>query len=168
MKMNRPDSYEKNHAEDHAGKSLADMDTHELVQLGNEALESRKFAAAHRYLHAALEQQRSPENLSLYALALAQYTGNVRGAAALCQEAIKKEPKNPNHFLRLGTIYLVAGRKKEAIRILHLGLRAGRHPAITRMLQALGQREKPVLPFLARGNPLNKYLGKLRSNLFKK
>ncbi|QWV94045.1 tetratricopeptide repeat protein [Geomonas oryzisoli] len=147
---------------------LDDMETEELVRLGSEALEARKFAAAHRYLHAALQRRRSPEHLSLYALALAQHTGNIRTALALCQEAVKQEPKNSNHFLRLGTIYLSAGRKKEAIRALHLGLRVGRNPAITRLLQTLGHREKPVLPFLARGNPLNKYLGKLRSSLFKK
>lgn len=148
--------------------SDVEPDVRELCRLGSEALEARNFPAAHRYLHAALEMERSPEHLSLYALALAQYTGNAKAAIALCQEAIKGEPKNPGHFLRLGTIYLVFGRKKEAVRIFHLGLRVGRHPGITRMLQVLGQRQKPVFPFLARTNPLNKYLGKIRTSLFKK
>ena len=143
-------------------------DGDELFRLGAEALEARNFAAANRYLHGALDRERSPDHLSLYALALTQYTGNVQAAVPLCQEAIRKEPKNPTHFLRLGTIYLVAGRKKEAVRIFHLGLRVGRHPGITRMLQALGHREKPVFPFLSRTNPLNKYLGKIRMNLFKR
>ncbi|MBU5635700.1 tetratricopeptide repeat protein [Geomonas sp. Red69] len=147
---------------------LDELETEELVRLGGEALEARNFAAAHRYLHAALQRRRSAEHLSLYALALAQHTGNTRTALALCQEAVKQEPKNPNHFLRLGTIHLAAGKKKEAIRALQLGLRVGKSPAISRLLQTLGHREKPVLPFLARGNPLNKYLGKIRNSLFKK
>lgn len=145
-----------------------EMAIDELVQLGVEALEAKNHAAAHRYLLAALNRRRTPEHLSLYALALARHTGNIRTAVALCQEAVKMEPKNPDHFLRLGNIYLLAGRKKEAIRSLQLGLRVGKSPAITRLLQALGHRERPVLPFLSRGNPLNKYLGKLRNSLFKK
>jgi Flp pilus assembly protein TadD len=155
-------------SENGAQRAFQDIEVDELVQLGNDALEARSFAAAHRYLQAALAKERSPDHLSLYALALARHTGNVQAAVALCQEAIKKEPKNSGHFLRLGTIYLIAGRKKEAVRTLHLGLRLGRNPDIRRLLQTLGQRENPVLPFLSRGNPLNKYLGKIRNNLFKK
>ena len=162
--MKMPDLYgksENNH-------NRAEHDAEELFRLGSEALEARNFSAAYRFLNKALEKQRSPDHLSLYGLALAQYTGNFKAAVALCQEAIKSEPRNPVHFLRLGTIYLILGRKKEAIRIFNLGLRVGRHPGITRMLQTLGQREKPVLPFLARTNPLNKYLGKIRNSFYKK
>lgn len=163
-KLDRDDFYDKDARE----RGIHDLEAEELVQLGTEALDQRNFAAAHRFLHAALNRRRSPDHLSLYALALAHHTGNLPAAVALCQEAIKKEPKNGDHFLRLGTIYLAAGRKKEAIRVLHLGLRVGRNPNISKMLRTLGHREKPVLPFLSRANPLNKYLGKIRSNLFRR
>jgi len=155
-------------SDDGSSDKSNELDVGELFRLGSEALEARNFPLAHRFLHAALDEERSPDHLSQYGLALAQYTGNVQAAVALCQEAIKKEPKNPNHFLRLGTIYLVSGRKKEAVRIFNLGLRVGRHPGITRLLQTLGQRDKPVFPFLSRTNPLNKYLGKIRMSLFRK
>jgi tetratricopeptide (TPR) repeat protein len=148
--------------------SLIELDGTELFRLGTEALDARNYAAAHRYLHAALERERSPGHLSQYAVALAHHTGNIQTAIALCQEAVKKDPKNPEHFLRLGVVYLIAGRRKEAIRIFHLGLRVGRHPGITRFLQAMGHRERPVLPFLSRTNPLNKYLGKIRVRLSKR
>lgn len=141
----------------------AEHGAEELFQAGTEALEARNFPQANRLLHKALELDRTPNHLSQYAVALAQHTGNFKTAVSLCQEAIKGEPKNPAHFLRLGVVYLAAGRKKEAVRVLNLGLRVGRHPDITRLLQILGQREKPVLPFLSRSNPLNKYLGKVRS-----
>jgi tetratricopeptide (TPR) repeat protein len=139
----------------------------ELLRLGKEALRLRNYPAARRYLEQALHKERSPEHLSLYALALAHQTGNTHAAIALCQEALRKDSKNQEHFLRLGTIYLIAGRRKEAIRIFHLGLRLGRHQGIARMLQAMGHRQKPVLPFLARSNPLNRYLGKIRMNIRK-
>lgn len=141
--------------------------TSELLRLGSDALRLRNYPAARRYLEQALHNERSPEHLSLYALALAHQTGNTHAAIALCQEALRKDPKNQEHFLRLGTVYLIAGRRKEAIRIFHLGLRLGRHQGIARMLQAMGHRQKPVLPFLARSNPLNRYLGRIRMNIRK-
>lgn len=140
----------------------------ELFRLGSEALRLRHYPAARRYLEQALHLERTPEHLSLYALALAHHTGNTHQATALCQEALRKEPKNQEHFLRLGTVYLIAGRRKEALRIFHLGLRLGRHPGLSRMLQAMGLRQKPVLSFLARSNPLNRYLGKIRMNITRK
>ena len=144
---------------------LAELDAAELYRLGTEALDSKDYATAHRYLKAAVEKERTPNHLSQYALALAAHTRKIEPSITLCQEAVKKEPKNSDHFLRLGTVYLVAGRKKEAIRIFRLGLRVSRNPTIQRWLQVLGDRKKPIIPFLARGNPLNKYLGKIRESL---
>ena len=147
------------------GNPLAELDGEELFKLGTEALEAKDYAKAHRYLQAALDRERTPDHLSQYALALAAHTREIEPSIVLCQEAVKKEPKNPEHFLRLGTVYLVAGRKKEAIRIFRLGLRVGKNPTIVRWLQVLGDRKKPIIPFLSRTNPLNKYLGKIRMSL---
>jgi predicted Zn-dependent protease len=141
---------------------VAELSGSELYKQGSKALAARNYPLAHHLLLAALERERSAEHLSQYALSLAHHTGNVQGAAALCREAIKKEPRSPGHYLRLATIYLIGGIKKEAIRILHLGLRAGKHPGISDLLQILGHRQPPVLPFLSRGNPLNRYLGRRR------
>jgi tetratricopeptide (TPR) repeat protein len=147
------------------GESLTDLEGEELFKIGTEALDGKDYARSERYLKAALEKERTPNHLSQYALALAAHTRKIEPSIVLCQEAVKKEPKNPEHFLRLGTVYLVAGKKKEAIRIFRLGLRVGRNPTIVRWLQVLGDRKKPVIPFLSRTNPLNKYLGKIRMSL---
>ena len=147
------------------GESLAELSAEELFQRGTQALDAKDYATAHRYLQAALERERTPDHLSQYALALAAHTRQIDQSVTLCQEAVKQEPKNAEHFLRLGTVYLVAGRKKEAIRIFRLGLRVGKNPTIVRWLQVLGNRKQPVLPFLGRTNPINKYLGKLRASL---
>lgn len=144
---------------------LAELDAEELYRIGSEALDAKDYAKAHRCLKAAVDKERTPNHLSQYALALAADTRKIEPSILLCQEAVKKEPRNSDHFLRLGTVYLVAGRKKEAIRIFRLGLRVGKNPTITRWLQVLGYRRPPVLPFLDRSNPLNKYLGKLRASL---
>jgi tetratricopeptide (TPR) repeat protein len=144
------------------------LEAAELFRLGTEALNAKQYTVAHRFLRSALELERSPDHLSQYALALAHEKGEMQASVRLCQEAIKAEPKNAEHFLRLGTVYLIAGRRKDAIRTFHLGLRVGKHPMLTKWLQILGHRSKPVLPFLSRTNPLNKYLGKIRSGLAKK
>lgn len=156
--MNRPDEND----------NLDGLGGAELFKLGTEALSDHSYEAAHRYLQAALAKRRSPGHLSQYALALAHHSGDIQQSLALCHEAIKHEPRNSEHFLRLGVIYLIAGRRKEALRSFTLGLRVGRNPAITSWLALLGQRQQPMLPFLSRNNLLNKYLGKLRSNLSKK
>lgn len=144
------------------------LTTRELFRLGTEALEAKEYAAALRLLGLALDDERSPNHLSQYALALAHHKGDIKTAIALCQEAVKSDPRNPEQFLRLAKLYLMAGKIKEAIRTLHLGLRVGKHPGILRQLQALGHRQKPTLPFLSRAHPLNKYLGKIKMTLLKK
>lgn len=143
-------------------------DAAELYQLGSQALEAKQYALAYRYLHSALTLERTPEHLSQYGLALAHERRDIRNAVSLCQEAIKNDPRNVEHFLRLGTVYLIGDQRKEAIRIFRLGLRVGKSPQISRWLQILGHRESPVIPFLARSNPINKYLGKIRTGLRKK
>jgi hypothetical protein len=37
------------------------------------------------------------------------------------------------------------------------------HPGLVRAVRRLGVRQRPVLPFLARGNALNVFLGKIRA-----
>jgi len=145
-----------------------DQDAAELYKLGTEALEAKNYPSALQYLRAALQSERSPDHLSQYALALAYNKRDTKTSISLCQEAIKLAPRNPEHFLRLGLIYLIARRRKEAIRVFRLGLRVGKHPTITKWLQVLGHREQPVIPFLSRSNPLNKYLGMMRGSLLKK
>jgi tetratricopeptide (TPR) repeat protein len=144
-----------------------ELTTRELFRLGTEALAAKEYQAAERLLRLALNDERSPDHLSQYALALAHHKGDLKTAVALCQEAVKTDHRNPEQFLRLGTLYLMAGQTKQAIRTLQLGLRVGRHPGILKQLQALGRRQKPMLPFLSRAHPLNKYLGKIKMTLMK-
>jgi len=51
------------------------------------------------------------------------------------------------------------GEKAEAIRVFRLGLKAERNKRIIEELEKLGIRKPPVISFLSRGNPINKYLG---------
>lgn len=118
---------------------------------------------------AALEQiplmARTPLVLSAYALCMAEVKGASKNAVNICHEAIKKDPKNPEHYYRQGRILILSGRKKDSIWVLRMGLRHGRHRGIIDTLGSLGIRRAPPLDFLPRSNLLNRVLGLLLTRL---
>lgn len=105
---------------------------------------------------------------SYYAYCIARERGLVKNAINICKEALEKEPENPYIYLNLGRIYIVSKNIPEAIRILREGLSKGRDDFLIAELNKLGTRRRPILPFLSRKNPINKYLGLIASRLFKK
>ncbi len=131
----------------------------ELYALGLEALKAKNSLTALRYFEKAVAIEKIPTYLSHLALCLAKEKRDFAKAVSLCKEAVKYEPHNPDHFLSLGKIHLLAGQKKEAVITFRLGLRTGRNKEITRELDRLGSRKVPLVPFLRRNNPINKYLG---------
>ena len=147
---------------------MSEMNQAELKDLGEviaQQIGSRDYSAA----LAAIEQiplsARTPLVLSAYALCTAAVQGSYKSSFNFCHEAIKKDPKNPEHYYRQGRILLLAGKRKDAIWVLRMGLRHGRHKEILETLAALGLRRTPPISFLARSNPLNKYLGLLLARL---
>jgi tetratricopeptide (TPR) repeat protein len=68
-------------------------------------------------------------------------------------------------YLNLGRVYLAAENKKDAISAFKKGLQYDHaYPAIIKKLQKLGARERPVVSFLDRSNPVNKFLGIILHN----
>lgn len=99
--------------------------------------------------------------LSYYGLVLAKEGQGINEAVVFCTRAIKKDPYQSDFYVNLARVYLLAGRRPTAVRVLEKGLRIDRQePGILNELQDIGVRQKPVLGFLGRGNFLNKYLGK--------
>ena len=130
-----------------------------LYTNGMEALRTGDALTALNCFGKAVGIERRPLYLSNLAFCLAKEKREFPRAISLCKEAIKHDPRNSVHFLYLGRIHLLAGQKKDAIRIFRMGLRNEKNQEIARELERLGNRKEPVLPFLERGNPLNKYLG---------
>lgn len=126
---------------------------------GTQLLRNGDSLAALHCFEKAVGIERAPLYLSSLAFCLAKEQREFPKAISLCKEAIKHDPRNSAHFLCLGRIHLLAGQRKDAIRIFRMGLRTGKNPELVRELERLGSRKEPVLPFLARGNPLNKFLG---------
>lgn len=72
-------------------------------------------------------------------------------------------------YLNLGRAYLAGSDKKSAIAAFTdgLGIDKKNHELLWE-LKKLGTRRKPIISFLPRGNPLNKYIGLLISKIKKK
>ena len=102
--------------------------------------------------------------LSWLGLAMARAKkGDLRPAETLCVEAIEKEYYIPNYYRNLSEVYLIWDKKNKAIRILRKGLRLTKgDKLLADALKKLGVRQKPPIPFLARSNPLNIYIGRMR------
>jgi len=88
----------------------------------------------------------------------------IREALHFCREAVSLEGYNPDLRCNLGRVLMRAGRRKEAHQSFQRGLNLqADHPGLVRAVRRLGVRQRPVLPFLARGNALNVFLGKIRA-----
>jgi len=134
-----------------------------LLEEGIQALESGNPLAALDCFQKAYEIDPRPEVTSRLAYCLALQQKEMSKATSLCARALREEPRNPLHFLYMGRIYLLAGNKKDAIRIFRKGMGIARTPAIQEELSRLGLRRPPAIPFLSRKNPINKMLGRLIS-----
>lgn len=102
---------------------------------------------------------------SYLAYCMAKERGLLHSGISVCEENIVKEPENAVHYLNLGKILLLMKKREDAIRQFRRGLTYGANRDIANELEKLGIRRTPVIPFLRRSNPLNKYLGMIRTFL---
>jgi tetratricopeptide (TPR) repeat protein len=66
----------------------------------------------------------------------------------------------PTFYLNLGRAYVVAKKRKEAVRAFKKGLSYDKeNKDLLWEMSKLGRRRNPALPYLDRANPLNKYIG---------
>ena len=87
-------------------------------------------------------------------------------AEELCLKAIKMDFYWPQYYQNLAEVYVIWGKKDKAIKTLEEGLKVDRDNIdILNAFEQLGIRKRPVIPFLSRSHPINKYLGKFLSNL---
>ena len=141
------------------------VETSDTIDRGISCMESGDFLSALVFLEKAARRELSPLVASHLAVCLARERGQVQKALALCRDALEKEPENNVHYLNMGRIHLIRGDKPEAINCFRAGLAHGRDQRLISELDRLGTRRPPVIPFLRRTNPLNRYLGKLMHRL---
>ena len=131
-----------------------------LLKQGIAALDAGNTGLAQQHLEEAAALDESPEILSHLAFCVAKERQDYVRAVALCREAIDEEPWYSVHYLNLGRIRLLEGRREEAIRVFRDGLLRESNRKIIEELQKLGIRKYPVISSLPREHFLNKYMGK--------
>jgi tetratricopeptide (TPR) repeat protein len=130
-----------------------------LIDKGREALAKGDTLSALAFFEKALKMEENPTARSYLAFCMAKERGLLSKGISWCEESLRREPENSVHYLNLGRIYLLMKKREEAIRSFREGLRYGSKEEIADELHRLGIRSSPVLSFLKRSNPLNKYLG---------
>jgi Flp pilus assembly protein TadD len=130
-----------------------------LVQQGIVAMDRGDTLTALLSFQDASKVKTTPALCSNLAYCLARERRQIQKGIALCTEALAVEPANPLHYLNLGRIYLLAGKKDVAIQTFRQGLKTGKSSQIVTELKNLGLRKGPLLPALPRNHPLNRYLG---------
>jgi Flp pilus assembly protein TadD len=127
-------------------------------------------AEALDYLQRAAElKQHNPYYLSFLGVSMGRAQGKWTAAIDLCKTALGMRRNEPQLYLNLAEVYVAAGRRDRAIEILDSALKyCGSDARIGRMRGKLGKRLSPVLPFLERGNVVNRRLGELRQRVLKR
>jgi tetratricopeptide (TPR) repeat protein len=121
-----------------------------------EALEC--FRSAHQIDRA------NPRYRSFYGLGLALVERRFEKALELCRSAAKEEFFNPELYHNLARVHMAFGFKSEAIRYLRRGLMIDpANRGLATDLERLGRRRMPVLQFLPRNHPVNRWLGRMRT-----
>ncbi len=131
----------------------------ELFDKGVRAADKGNWLAALACFEKVVQSGGNPASLSYFAVCIARERGQFNKAETLCRDAIEQEPANTLHYLNMGRVFLFQGRKTDAILIFREGLGQGIDQRIVDELNRLGTRKKPILPFLKRDNPINKFLG---------
>jgi hypothetical protein len=99
---------------------------------------------------------------------IARCQGKVKEGLKLCEHSVKVEFYEPDNYLNLARTCLLAKDRPGAVRAVRRGLKVDpQNVELMAIYRDLGIRQQPVLSFLARGNPFNMLLGRIR-NLFRR
>jgi tetratricopeptide (TPR) repeat protein len=133
-----------------------------MVSRGIEEFDSGNTLAALMHFEKASRKGKNPLLNSYLAYCYARERKSYREAIELGIGAVKEQPGNLVLYRNLANVYILAGQRKNALKVLRQATKRGRDEQIMRLIKKLGIRKEPVLPFLQRGNPINIFLGKLR------
>jgi hypothetical protein len=104
--------------------------------------------------------------LAYYGLCLALDRGNYVEGAKFVNIAIHNEPVVGEHYVVLAKLWKHARSRRKMAEAIEKGLAASpRYGPLRRLANEVGVRRRKILPFLPRGNALNKALGKLRHRM---
>jgi hypothetical protein len=138
----------------------------QLLRLGRDALWLERYPDAREALSEYCKRLRRydrpvpPAILAYYGLSVG-HSQNIREGLRICLDALNLDRRNPNIYLCLARLYVLAGSKKVALDVIGQGLRVSRgHRGLTALRRSLGIRQSVPIPFLSRRNAVNVKIGK--------
>ena len=146
----------------------------QLVRQGRDALRQGRYREAcealGEYCGRSMRLERSipPTILAFYGLSVG-HAENVRDGLEICFQALSADRRNPNAYLCLARLYVLADARKKAIDVLNQGLRVSAgHRGLNTLRRSLGVRQVRAIPFLPRDNAVNVRLGRVMRKLKRK
>ena len=118
---------------------------------------------AHRHFERAHRRAPGhPRVQSWYGLTLVTVEKNSNLGVALVDRAVRHGHVEPELALNQARVALALGQRFRAVTALERGMAANPGSEVLAGARlALGTRQRPVVPFLSRGNPVNRLLGRL-------
>jgi len=152
--------------------SKPEKGSHDFLEDARVYLRKRNNRKAFEVLKGAVEMYPEDPHILTYYGSLASIVGkDAKEGVAACRKAIRivkerlpfgKEEILPTFYVNLARAYAGGGDKPTAIKVLYEGARfEQKEGMIHSELIKFGVRRDPPLSFLRRGNPINKYIGKL-------
>jgi Flp pilus assembly protein TadD len=101
--------------------------------------------------------------MSWYGLTLVLVERNSNLGILYCDQALRVAGAEPELLLNQARAHLALGQRDRAVKAIMRGLAAAPlDPALKAAQASMGWRRKPVIPFLSRSNPINRWLGRMR------
>lgn len=148
----------------------------EISQKGWTLIQRGKLDQACQLLYGSVQEHKDNPSirgyadvLSMYGFCVAMLLHKRKEGIQFCKRAISLDRMNSRHYYLLGQIYQTGNAVKLAIETFRKGLSVDpKDKLIKAALDKVDRRQKPVLGFLPRRNPVNRMLGQLRHNLTQK
>ena len=149
--------------------SVAELDAVAAFTEGVKMLKNSYPKKAVACLRRALEcDKENPYYLSFLGVSISRVERNSAEAVKLCEAAIQRKRGEIQFHLNLADVYASAGLRESALHTLDRAFASfGGDKRLRLARSRIEKRRTPVLPFLDRGNFLNRKLGKLRHRLLK-
>ncbi|HEX2641952.1 MAG TPA: hypothetical protein VHU81_03095 [Thermoanaerobaculia bacterium] len=135
------------------------------LERGLEACRKGDWAIGLRYLGDVAQSGATLPGVfySYLGYGIARYQNRVGEGLKLCQHSIKVEFYQPENYVNLARTYILSNDRSGAVKTIRSGLKIDpQNPELLELYRDLGIRQLPVLSFLSRSNPLNRFLGGVR------
>lgn len=112
------------------------------------------------------EAQNDPLIAAFMGASTALALGEVRIGLNACVNAVRRGFFLPDVYCALGVVLLTTGDRAKALAAFKRGLAVDpSHRELRARTRSMGQRRRPVIPFLARSHLINRVLGRIRWRL---